>query len=356
MKTNNLPPIYFYIPQDQLPDRQWLENPYTYGQWQIAKCSNFIAQYDWTLQTYLHLKANNFPCELIGKLPTEGIVISHRVFLNNMIQPKRKLLLACIQADSNRHPYAQIHIVQNPRQTAGKFSLWESYFIPHWIQSGLIPRDIRRGNKFETIAFFGTKSNLAPELQNYNWKQQLTELGLHWQLKNTHEQWGDFSDVDAVLAVRKFDPKSSYDWKPATKLYNAWHAGVPAILGKESAFRAERKNQYDYLEVTSVEQTITALKQLKTCPELRQIIAANGNKRAKETSYPEMVNKWSCLIENKIVPAYRRWCKTPQWQQQSFLKMRRAIEFKIQHLPNRTRQEYLAHTQNAKCMKEQGIF
>ncbi len=351
-----LPLIYFYIPQEQLPDRQWLENPYTYGQWQIAKQSNFIAQYDWTLQTYLHLKKNNFPCELIGEIPTEGIVISHRVFLKNSIQPTEKLLIACIQADSNRHPYSQIHIVQNPRQVEGRLSLWESYFIPHWTQSGLIPRDASRGDKFENVAFFGTKSNLAPELQDSTWQQQLTELKLHWHIKNTHEQWGDFSDVDVILAVRRFDPKSSYDWKPATKLYNAWHAGVPAILGKESAFRAERKNQYDYLEVTSVEETINALKKLKTQPKLRQAIVDNGKQRAKETSYLEMVNKWSHLIENKIVPAYQRWRKTPKWQQQGFLKMRRAIDLKLQRLPNRTNQEYLAHTQNAKRMKEQGIF
>ena len=354
--TDNLPPIYFYIPQDQLPDRQWLQSPDTYGEWQIAKRSHFIAQYDWTLQTYLHLKTNNFPCELIGEIPTEGIVISHRVFLKNSIQPTEKLLLACIQADSNRHPYSQIHIVQNPRQVAEKFSLWESYFIPHWTQSGLIPRDASRGDKFENVAFFGTKSNLAPELQDSAWEQQLTELGLHWHIKHTHEQWGDFSDVDVVLAVRRFDPKSSYDWKPANKLYNAWHAGVPAILGKESAFRAERKNQYDYLEVTSIEETIAALKKLKTQPEFRQAMINNGRERAKETTYEEMVNKWSCLIENKIVPAYQRWCKTPKWQQQGFLKMRRAIDLKLQHLPNRTKQEYLAHTQNAKRMKEQGIF
>jgi glycosyltransferase involved in cell wall biosynthesis len=350
------PLIYFYIPQDKWPEPEWLESPYTYGQWQIVKGSNFIGQFDWTLQTYLHLKARNFPCKLIGTIPKEGIVLSHRVFLKDSIKPSEKLLLVCLQADSGRHPYAQLHIVQNPRQVTKEFSLWKSHFIPHWIQPNLIPRDSNRKDKFENVAFFGTKSNLAPELHDSSWEERLNKLGLRWQIKNTHEQWADFSDVDVVLAVRRFDPNSSYDWKPATKLYNAWHAGVPIILGRESAFRAERKSEYDYLEVTSVEETIAALKQLQTQPELRQEMIKNGRVRAVETTYEKLVERWCSLIENKIVPAYQRWCQTPRWQQQAFLKIRRSIDLKLQYLPNKSRQEYFAHVEKAKLMKQKGIF
>jgi hypothetical protein len=39
----------------------------------------------------------------------------------------------------------------------------------------------------------------------------------------------------------------------AIKLYNCWHAGVPAVLGAESAFRANRRSDLDYLEVQSLD-------------------------------------------------------------------------------------------------------
>ena len=356
--NNNLPPIYFYIPENKLPEQQWLQSPDTYSQWQIVKQSNFIGQYNWTLQTYLHLRADGFPCQLVGKIPNEGIILSHRWFLKNSIKPGTKQLIVCMQGDGNRHPYAQFYIVQNTRQasTNYRWTLWESHFIPHWTQPGLIPRDSSRGDKFENVAFFGTKSNLAPELQNSSWSEKLKSLGLNWQSKNTRAQWLDFSDVDVVLAIRKFDASSSYDWKPATKLYNAWHAGVPAILGRESAFLAERKSQLDYLEVISVDETISALQRLRDNPELRQAMIDNGRIRAKETSYKQMTAKWRSLIKERVLPAYQRWLATPRWQQQAFLKLRRYIDLKLQNLPSKTRQEYLAHTETAAKMKQQNLW
>ncbi|NES04757.1 MAG: glycosyltransferase [Okeania sp. SIO2F4] len=38
--------------------------------------------------------------------------------------------------------------------------LWGSYFIPHWSQPGLIPRNPKRGDGFENIVFFGREQNL----------------------------------------------------------------------------------------------------------------------------------------------------------------------------------------------------
>ena len=38
--------------------------------------------------------------------------------------------------------------------------------------------------------------------------------------------------------------------KPPSKLFNSWLAGVPAVLGHESAYRAERRSDLDYIEVS----------------------------------------------------------------------------------------------------------
>lgn len=79
-------------------------------------------------------------------MPDEGIVLSHRDFLDDAIQPSPKLLIVCLRADVDRHPYAQLHVVQNPYQAIPQrfMEIWESYFIPHWAQSSLIPRDPQR--------------------------------------------------------------------------------------------------------------------------------------------------------------------------------------------------------------------
>lgn len=83
-----------------------------------------------------------------------------------------------------------------------------------------------------------------PELQQPAWQEQLKALGLNWHVVTTSSRWHDYSDVDVVLAARAFGRPNSYAWKPATKLYNAWHAGVPAIFSGESSLLAERQSNW----------------------------------------------------------------------------------------------------------------
>lgn len=193
--------------------------------------------FSWTLQTYLRLQATGFPCKLVSSMPEEGIVLTHRDCLPDNLQPGSRLLIVCLQADRKRHPYAQLHIVQNAQAALKKSvtPLWDNYYIPHWFQPGLIPRHPERGDRFENIAFFGKEENLAPELKQPSWNEQLQALGLSWHIVSS-DKWNDYSYVDAVLAVRELNIQATYTSKPATKLYNAWQAGVPAILGCDSAF------------------------------------------------------------------------------------------------------------------------
>ena len=340
--TDKLPPIYFYIPQgkgkwsvDEFP-----QSPDEYWNWQRSRQSKYLGRYDWTLQTYLHLQANDFPCQLVTTMPTEGIVVFHRWFLKDSLKPGANLLLICIQADSGRHPYAQLHIVQNPYQKKSKslFTLWESYYIPFWSQAGLIPRNSNRGDKFENIAFFGDSVNLAPELQQKSWQQQVNALGLNWQIKETYDQWNDYSDVDLVLAVRSFGHQNNYKIKPANKLFNAWRAGVPAILGYESAFQAERKSKLDYIEVTSLSEITLAIKHLQDNKDLRQAMVKNGLVRAQETNSEKIVNQWQSFLIDKAIPAYKNWYNTSPKRQQLFLNGRRYLSLKVDGIKRRLAQ------------------
>jgi hypothetical protein len=132
--------------------------------------------------------------------------------------------------------------------------------------------------------------------------------------------------VDVILAVRGFG-KSGFSWKPPSKLVNAWHAGIPAILGYELAFRSERKSELDYLEVTTPAEALAALKRLQDDKNLREKMIENGRIRAQETTVTRMVERWSNFLLNKAVPRYERWCNGSDLSRQSFLQLRRlAVE------------------------------
>lgn len=297
---DNLPPIYFYLPQADWPE-DMPEDANTY--W--PGFSQGI--YAWTLQTYLNLKGSGFPCSLVGSLPEEGIVLGHRDSLKYEFRPTKKVLMVCMKADQATHPYAQMHVVQNSQETK---VVENSYFICHWPQPGLIPRDRDRGDRFENIAYFGISYNIAPELKDPSWSQTLAEMGLQWTIV-PKERWHDYSDVDAVIAVRTFEATEAYLWKPATKLYNSWRAEVPVILGAESAFQAERRSDLDYIEVRSLQEAISALQTLKENPKLRQDMIANGRDRAQATSIETILSSWKTFLTDIATPAYQRWVESP---------------------------------------------
>jgi hypothetical protein len=152
-------------------------------------------------------------------------------------------------------------------------------------------------------------------------------MGLQWHLidRDRRDCWHDFSYVDVIIAVRDLSGKTHFQWKPAQKLYNAWLAGVPAILGKESAFQRERKSELDYLEVSSLDEVLAALKLLRDNPELRQKMIENGFERAKEYSPVIITEYWKNLIVEKLIPAYLYWCNNPLYRQTFLLRRELAI-------------------------------
>ena len=217
----NFPPTYFYIPKHFWPayiPQNIEENWSGFG----------LGIYAWTLQTYLRLNADNFPCQLVDTPPTEGIILAHRNALQihrPPLKPGPNLLLICLKAESLPCPYAQLHIVQNPVES---LTLNHSYFLPHWPQPGLIPRNPARGDRIETVAFFGHANNLAPELKHPDWAKQLQEIRLQWRpVINTNRwdnhqtlntRWNDYSQIDVVVAVRIGEYTESEDPLSAQKL------------------------------------------------------------------------------------------------------------------------------------------
>lgn len=316
-------PLYFYLhPQHfpkKIPDR-------VEQNW-----SGFaLGIYAWTIQTYLRLKQAGLPCFLVDQIPNEGIVFAHSNLLiryHSAFKPGRKLLLVNLKAELRPFPYAQIQVIQNPTEVE---QVYNSYYLPHWTQPGLIPRDKSRKTKFKNIAFLGHQNNLAPELLSPNWQQQIDQLGFNWlpiinqnswaDYHSLNPRWHDYSQIDAIVAVRSFGKDNLYQNKPTTKLYNAWLAGVPAILGYESAYRTEGNPNQNYLEVTSVDELLSALIRLRQDLKLRQIIVQNGYQKAQEFNSEVFTQRWCDFIQNTVIPTYENWCNLSPWLQQMILE------------------------------------
>ncbi|MGK7893029.1 MAG: hypothetical protein AB4372_05170 [Xenococcus sp. (in: cyanobacteria)] len=326
--NNQLPPIYFYLPRQKWP----IPFPDNIDSIRSIISDGSIC---WTIQTYLRLKENEFPCQLVDTMPEEGIVVVDRYSWPNNLKPPANLLWVSIKADQNSHTYAHIHIVQNATEVTAPAiqiqSLSEDryllpgkrFYLPLWPQPGVIPRNPSRGDKFENVAYFGISYNLAPELQQPTWQEELQKLGLVWRREKEPDRWHDYGEVDAIIAVRSFD-RETYPWKPASKLFNAWNANVPAILGIESAFQGERKSELDYFEVKSASEAIAALKRLKDDRELRRSIVANCQVRAQEIKPENIAKRWSNFFTEVCVPAYHKWREASAWDRQRFFLSRQA--------------------------------
>ncbi len=316
-------PIYFYLHPHHFPPNipeDIHQNWPGFG----------LGIYAWTIQTYLRLKQDGFPCFLTSKIPDQGIVFIHRNLLtryHSRFKPSQNLLLICLKAELSPYPYGQLQIVQNPTEIE---TVSHSFYLPHWTQPGLIPRDLSRGDRFENIAFFGHQNNLAAELLSPRWQQHLNQLGLNWlpvinrnpwnDYQTLNPAWNDYRHIDAIVAIRRFGTDYSYPNKPATKLYNAWLAGVPAILGYESAYRTEGHPHQDYLEVTSFSELSFTLKQLKQDIKLRQKIVNQGDQQGQKFHPDQITQRWRNFIETVAIPAFETWYQTPRWLQQLILE------------------------------------
>jgi hypothetical protein len=333
----NNPRYYFYIPKTTgyKRDAFWTFGnfPKTLDEYYKNPFSHACIS-AWILQTYLHLKESGFTCELVHNLPEEGIVVAFCDSLLNL-KPGPRQLFVSIRADRHyKQPFAQVHVFQNKKDRLRHCSSLRRLFhpglfcyMPHWPQPNLIPRDTKRGDRFENVAFFGLSANLAGELRTMAWNQNLQSLGLKWYIVEAKERWNDYSKVDVVLAVRGFNRKRYLD-KPASKLYNAWRAGVPAILGSESAFQGERKSKLDYIEVKSTAEILSALKRLKEDAEYRKAIVENGFIQAAKISNEAMIIRWRKLFLEVIGPAYENWCLLPAIKKREYF-IRRYFSYSL---------------------------
>ena len=293
----------FYFPDEstgRLPD-----DPSEFAQWfqGLARTSTLLGPAAWTVQTYLYVRQRGLNCELTADWPDEGIVIAHRDHLPDEWAQRPQRYVACCLADRMLpHPCANLHILQNPYQFV---RLGAYAYVPHWPQPGLQARGPGRGDRMRSLAFFGEVQNLAPELRGPEFAAWCQQQGLQFTIP-PREAWADYRAVDAVIAVRQFSNQWGAFDKPATKLFNAWLAGVVPILGMESAYAAEGQHRRNCCVVPDLAALKALLTELRDDARLLKALLAAGTLAAQARGIAAVTDHWVNLLTQQVEPAARR--------------------------------------------------
>ncbi len=295
-------------------------------------------EHAWILQTCLRLRrAGQSPpvdAELVDALPAvspESKVVvfhsKHRHTLRKELQRRgtdADLVLVGVRGDLKPARLADLEILQNGVYADDSLHAGQRrVHVPHWPQAGLQARDPQRGTRVEHLAYKGFHGNLHPAFHDPSWPTFLHDQDMTWDLDSVAFQkeempethWPDYRDVDLVLAVRPPD-RRLHSKKPATKLVNAWHAGVPALLGPEAAYRELRRSELDYIEVEGLDDAKAAIRRLRTEPGLYRAMVENGRERAKDYTFDAVREHWRrrlCVEAAELAVEAGRWKRWPLW-------------------------------------------
>lgn len=256
----------------------------------------------WILQTFLRLRRAGYPVRISREIPPGGILVYHgehsRALRRHGFRALRPTLVA-VRGDRRSALLADYQVHQNGRRRGRR-----QVIMPHWPQPGLISRDPGRGPKIRRVAFKGFAENLHPELRSSGWAEELRAMDLDWVVQarkfgyrgeDLFTSWADFSNLDVIVAVR---PADHHLWKskPASKLINAWLAGVPTILGPEYAYREIRRSDLDFIEASSAREVRSAIQMLTDHPDLYKAMVRNGRERALEFQTEALDRQWGRLL------------------------------------------------------------
>lgn len=273
----------------------------------------------WILQTYLHMQAHGYDVRIDADLPDTGIVVfipeeeSLQALNQQYDEVHRALTFVTVRADviEFRSSWADAEIVQNGRFADGK----RSFFVPHWPQPGIIPRDAARGTTIKHITFKGGFGSLDKRFRSDAWHAFLEDRGLTFEIASKHTQgavprWHDYAQADLMLAVRPLHGDGGQRCeKPASKLINAWHAGVPAIVGPEYAFQELYESPLDYIEVRTLSEAMEAVDALRADPERYRAMVEHGRRRAEAFTPARIAERWGDVLFTHVpkIAAARAW-------------------------------------------------
>jgi hypothetical protein len=286
----------FYLPRHHWPDAAsttaWREGRRA-GLLPSGKSATAQA---WIYRTWSELGQAGHAFELVSEMPADGVVVTLNGCLPSGYTPPRGLFVAGLAADGGLHPGPHCQILQNSWHAA-RFPRAE--FMPHWPQPDLAPRSPERGDTLVNVRFYGDPANLAPELRDSVWQDALRrETGATFEVVDS-SAWHDYRTTDAVVAIRDFCG-SRLPRKPATKLYNAWLAGVPFIGGEDSAYASDGRAGTDYFVARSPAEVMHWLRILRDDPLRRRQLVESGTTAVRRFDTAAITARWIKLLEQEL--------------------------------------------------------
>lgn len=265
---------------------------------------------NWCLQTYLILeKKGELEVKCSNTLCNESINIIHSDQLLKL-KGKSSHFLVCVRADYPRRRWSHYHIVQNEKQLDVNTS-----YVPHWVQPGLIKRDnTRQGVKRVAYAGEILNGNLAGSVEQ--WKKLFSPHNIEF-VTLEGGSWHNLKDVDVLIGIRSFNSQT-YDTKPPTKLFSAWHANIPFVGGQDSAFLQVGKPGEDYLLVKSPEEAVEAVLKLRDDPEFYSILVKKGNKKVLEYNENTIAEQWMKILKGPVMSRYDLWRSRMAYERNRF--------------------------------------
>jgi hypothetical protein len=258
----------------------------------------------WIVQTWNRLRRAGYTPTMSDRAVSAGIIVYHkedqRLLLERLPAGATPVLVG-VRADFRSCDAADFEVLQNGYYADGR----RSFFLPHWPQPGLLPRDPARGDRIERISYKGYVGNLNAEFRSARWQSFLSAQGITFEddaiLDDASDHpiltsFHDYRAVDLVLAVR---PGITTN-KPASKLVNAWHAGTPALLSPDYPFEELRQDPLDYLAVRDLAQAEAAVLRLKREPGLYRSMIVHGRARAAHYSVASITARWAQLLYQTI--------------------------------------------------------
>lgn len=253
----------------------------------------------WIAQTYVQLKRRGWNVTLGPEMDRHAINVIHCDDLVAYYRPYRFYVVG-VRCDRPPLEICDRVVVQSPVLADEP----RVAYIPNWPQPGLIPREHERGDRCETVGFVGRQENLDPCFLSPEFEDALEERGLRFICRS--DNWSDFRGIDIYLAIRSF-PSAMLETKPPSKLVNAWHAGIPAVLKPEPAFEAIRRKSIDYLAAETMADALQAIDRIRGSVTLRREMIENGRQRAVEFTEDAIASRWMRFFEEYVLRDFGRW-------------------------------------------------
>lgn len=253
----------------------------------------------WTIQTYLKLRERGHDVSITPSFMHDAINIAHYDSIPAYAW-LRHFFVVSIRADRDPTFIANLEITQNASSTTRGYQ----HFISLWPQPALMPRDPHRGHKIETLCFMGVPENLAASFKTREFENALNANGIRLVVERNN--WWDYREIDAVLAVRDGSPYF-LQHKPASKLVNSWLAGCPALLGPEPAYREIGRSGIDYFEVSQPKDVLSVLRLLHEQPGLFEKIVRNGQDAVRAYGTDAVIRQWENFLFGPATQAYFDW-------------------------------------------------